>query len=86
MYPYMRMCEIQKIMSRKKRILNFVVSICQTTPQSPTIGIRIPHPSRIGLRCKGKKYILLAISLLYTKARPFQVGNSRVKTEAKAYL
>ncbi len=43
-------------------------------------------PSGIGLRCKGKKCILLTIRLLYAKTRPFQVGNSRVKTGAKAYL
>ena len=37
-------------------------------------------------RCKGMKYILLTIKLLYTKTRPFRFGNSRVKTAAKAYL
>jgi len=40
--------------SQKWKQIYLLVANCQITPQSPPSGIRIPHPSGIGLRCKSR--------------------------------
>ena len=71
----------------RNQLLQYFVCINMSMSTENHPPVEIPFlPLLEDFRCKGMKYILLTIIILYTKTRLFRVGNSRVKTAAKAYL